>query len=209
VSGRGRPAAIPPAEHSRPDALAGGGLVVHHYNRRGECVDYAIALLPVAEPMQRSLAALFAAHCVPHRWSAHATSKSRWGQVRSFAQFLAAQPQPVCDVDGLTALLIKQWRLQLGGGSGAVMSFNLLSGLQREDARLQTGPAAEELARRARLPKSQVQSYPEAEFDKVKAAARRTFRSALKIHHPESAAQRGGVTGFSGARAGRGRVSAA
>jgi hypothetical protein len=159
--------------------LAGGGLVVHHVNRRGGRRDYDFAVLPVAEPMQRSLAALFAARCVPHRWSAHATSETRWGCVRNFAQFLAAQPSPITDLDGLTPALVKGWRLHLGTAAGGVMTFNLMTGLLREDPRLHGGPVAEELARRARLPHSRVQSFPEAEFDKVRVAARRTFRLAL------------------------------
>jgi len=37
--------------------------------------------------------------------------------------------------------------------------FNLTTSLLREDPRLQAGPVAEELARRASRPKSKVQSY--------------------------------------------------
>lgn len=179
MSGRGRPATIPAAGHARPEVLTGGGLLVRHYNRSGGRRDYDFATLPVAEPMQRSLAALFAVHCVPHRWAAHATSKARWGCVRNFAQFLAAQPSPVTDLDGLTPALVKAWRLRLGPAAGGVMTFNLTAYLLRQDPRLQAGPVAEELARRARLPQSRVQSYPQAEFDRVKTAARRTFRAAV------------------------------
>ena len=39
---------------------------------------------------------------------------------------------------------------------------------------------ADELARRSREPRSRVQSYSEAEFEQVTAAARRRFRAALQ-----------------------------
>ena len=41
------------------------------------------------------------------------------------------------------------------------------------------GPVADELARRYKAPRSTVQSYSEAEFDVITAAARRRFRAAL------------------------------
>ena len=39
---------------------------------------------------------------------------------------------------------------------------------------------AEELARRRKVRRGQVQSYSEAEFDQIRAAARRQFRAALQ-----------------------------
>ncbi|WP_051834101.1 hypothetical protein [Streptomyces sp. NRRL S-646] len=43
----------------------------------------------------------------------------------------------------------------------------------------QSGRVADELVRRIAKPKSRVQSYPETEFDDIKTAARRMFRTAL------------------------------
>jgi len=56
----------------------------------------------------------------------------------------------------------------------------VVSTLLRADARLQAGPVADELARRRKVHRSHVQSYSEAEFGRITAAARRTFRAALQ-----------------------------
>jgi hypothetical protein len=74
VSPRGRAAVLPPARHSRPEALAAGGLVIRHYNAEDRVKDYDFSALPVGVAMQYTLAALFAAWCVPGSWSVHTTS---------------------------------------------------------------------------------------------------------------------------------------
>ncbi|MEU5547522.1 hypothetical protein AB0G85_35030 [Streptomyces sioyaensis] len=58
-------------------------------------------------------------------------------------------------------------------------NITLVVRLLKHDPRLQNGQVADELLRRLAKPKSRVQSYREAEFDEVKVAARRMFRSAL------------------------------
>lgn len=110
MSPRGRAASLPPADHARPEYLAPDGLVVHHYNREGRVKDYDFSTLPVAEPMQRSLAVLFAARCVPHRWTVHVTSEYHWGRLRQFAQTLSQQERPPRDVDEFTVALVARWR---------------------------------------------------------------------------------------------------
>jgi hypothetical protein len=162
----------------RPEYVAPEGLLVHHYNRDGRVKDYDFATLPVAEPMQRSLAALFAARCVPHRWTAHATSEHYWGRLRQFATFLSQQRRPPRDLDELHVALVARWRenlTQTGGYAG----FMAITTLLLDDARLQTGRVADELARRVAKPKSTVQSYSEAEFEQITLAAKRMFRAAL------------------------------
>jgi hypothetical protein len=184
VSGRGHRAALPGAGHARPEYLVAdgqGGLVVRHCNRAGRVREYDFTALPVAGPMQASLAALFAACCTPGRWSAHGTSSGWWLVLRQFAEFLASRPRPPRDLDELTPELVRQWMDDIpeaGGGGRAARAR--LCGLLREDARLQTGPVAEELARRRKVRRGQVQSYSEAEFDRIRAAARHQFRAALQ-----------------------------
>ncbi|MEV6871644.1 hypothetical protein [Amycolatopsis sp. NPDC051128] len=177
MSPRGRRASLPPADHARPEILAANGLVVHHHNQEGRIRSYDFAALPAAEPLQRSLAALFAARCVPHRWAAHVTSEVYWRQISIFAGFLARQPRPLDDLDQLTAVLVRKWRAspEAGNATGKHQVARLLLG----DARLQQGPVADELARRPARAKSTVQSYSEADFDQITLAARRMFRAAL------------------------------
>jgi hypothetical protein len=136
---------------------------------------YDFSTLPVAEPMQRSLAALFAARCVPHRWSVHSSSQGHWYWVKAFTELVATVEQPLADLDELTAAHVKRWRL----GAGSAAAYRAVAQLLRQDPRLRSGPAADELGRRMALPASKVQSYTQADFDQVKLAAKRDFRGAL------------------------------
>jgi hypothetical protein len=181
VSGRGRRASLPAGGHARPEYLIAdgqGGLVVRHHNREGRVREYDFASLPVAGPMQASLAALFATRCTPDRWSVHATSRGAWIYLQQFAEFVDRQQRPPRDLDELTPGLVQLWRESLAKGGAA--AFGVVSGLLRDDARLQEGRVADELARRYRAPRSTVQSYSEAEFNRITAAARRQFRAALR-----------------------------
>ncbi len=129
--------------------------------------------------MQASLAALFAARCTPGGWSTHSTSGGWWLVLRQFAEFLASRPRPPRDLDELTPGLVRQWREGVPAAGGREARARVC-GLLREDARLQAGPVAEELARRHQVRRGQVQSYSEAEFDRIRTAARRQFRAALQ-----------------------------
>ncbi|MGP3941885.1 hypothetical protein [Streptomyces sp. 6N106] len=157
--------------------MADDSLVVRHVNRHGKVRDYDFATLPVAEPMQRSLATLFATRC-KRRWGAHQTSRNHWKKLQYFADFLAGQDCPPTDLDELTGTMVKRWRVSQPGTAGGYNNITMVITLLQDDPRLQSGPAADELARRITKPKSKVQSYPEAEFDQVKTAARRMFRAA-------------------------------
>lgn len=84
--------------------------MVRHYNREGRILEYDFAALPVAAPMQASLAALFAARCTPGRWSVHASSQTAWFAMRQFARFLASQEPTPRDLDELTVRMLRQWR---------------------------------------------------------------------------------------------------
>lgn len=182
MSGRGNRAVLPEGGHSRPEYLVAdgqGGLIVRHYNREDKVREYDFAELPVAGPMQASLAAVFAARCNPGRWSTHVTSENSWIYLQQFAGFLARQQRPPRDLDELTPQMVQQWRASLPPGGGYTR-FRVLGGMLRDDARLQHGPVADELARYYKVPRSKVQSYSESEFDLVRGAARRRFRGALQ-----------------------------
>jgi hypothetical protein len=183
VSGRGRWAALPPSGHVRPEYLVAdrqGGLVVRHHDREGRVREYDFTRLPVPAPMQASLAALLAARCTPDRWSAHWSSEQPWLQLRRFAQFLAGQEPSPRDLDELTPAMVRRWRAWLPAAPGGYYAFGLVSSQLLDDDRLQAGPVADELARRLGKPRSRTQSYGEAEFDRITAAARRRFRAALQ-----------------------------
>ncbi|GEC06045.1 hypothetical protein SSP24_37000 [Streptomyces spinoverrucosus] len=176
---RGRRAALPPGDHARPEPLDPGGLVVRHVDRNGRVRAYDFATLPVAEPMQRSLAVLFAARCHPNRWGSHRSSRLMFELLEKFTVFLSGLERPPRDVEELTTAQVKQWRLSEAGTAGGYNAITRVGSLLRQDARLVSGPVADELAVRTQRPKSQTQSYSEEEFDRIKRAARRTFRAAL------------------------------
>jgi len=181
MSGRGHQAALPENGHARPEYLVTdgqGGLVVRHFNREGRVREYDFTMLPVPAPMQASLAALFAARCTPDRWSAHVTSGNHWLLLRRFAEFLASQGPVPRDLDELTVGMVRRWRDWLPKGPGNRKVAWVVCALLRDDERLQAGPAADELARRRKQPPSTTQSFGEADFDQVTAAARRRFRAA-------------------------------
>lgn len=180
MTGQGRRASLPPAEHVRPAARQQGSLVVHHHNRDGQVRTYDFAVLPVGAAMQHSLAELFAARCYPERWSTHATSENNWRNLKGFTEFLAAQLAPPQDLEQVSGVLIDRWWDLVRSSIGGRRMFTDVRSLLRDDARLQTGPAAEALARRVPSAKgSRTQSYSRAEFDEITTTARRMFRAAL------------------------------
>lgn len=175
MSPRGRRAALPAVTHRRPEYLSSSGLVVHHFNKDDLVRNYDFATLPVAEPMQRSLAIVFAARCVPNRWAAHSTSATYWYSVVVFAEFVAQQPDPPRDLDDLTVNIVRRWRVH------AIPSVvKRVAPLLRDDPRLHTGPVADELTRRVKPACNGTQSYSEAEFENITRIARVSFRSALR-----------------------------
>ena len=178
MSSRGRPATLPPHDHTRPRPLSSDSLVVHHYNSHGRVRDFDFSTLPVAEPLQRSLAELFAARCVPEDWAAHRTAIGYWLELVRFSRFIAEQPEAVRDLDELTAGVLRRWRNSLPLGDKR--PFTRVARLLREDPRLRSGPTADELLRRVIRPKSTTQSYSHQEFARIRVAARRTFRGALR-----------------------------
>jgi hypothetical protein len=178
VSGRGHRASRPPANHVRPEPLTPDGTVVHHHNKHGHVKSFDFSALPVAQPMQRSLAAVFAARCM-RRWTVHTSADAGFAHLKTFAKFLASLEQPPNDFDDLTVAMVKRWRASRTGRRGGYRDLAMIGSLLRDDKRLATGQVADELARRSHQSRSTVQSYGEAEFEKIVVAARRVFRAAL------------------------------
>ncbi len=146
-------------------------------NKAGFAMEFDFAALPVPEPMQRSLAAVFAAHS--RHWTQHTSAKSSWRRLLVFAQFLADLEQVPHDLDDLTAATMKRWRERHIGSSSGRTTLGSVRTLLQRDPRLAAGPVADELARRVPRAKPSKQSYGEAEREQVVLAAQRQFRAAL------------------------------
>ncbi|MEU5388053.1 hypothetical protein [Kitasatospora cineracea] len=177
MSGRGRKAAQPIAGHHAAPALAPDGLVVTLVQAEGTRSRFDFAELPVPAPMQRSLARLFAARSA--RWNSHDTALAYWTALTAFTRFVAEQPEAVEDLDGLTAAMLKRWRLRNIGTNGGIALMRHVRPLLKLDERLTTGPVAEEVVRRLPTARSTRSSYASDEQQQVRMAAQRQFRSAL------------------------------
>jgi hypothetical protein len=178
VSGRGHQASLPPCGFTAKPPLAASGLVVTVVNKAGHEKAFDFVGLPVPGPMQRSLAAAFAAQS--RRWSGHASADGYWRRLRLFARFLSGQADPPDDLDGLTVALLKRWRAAHVGTNDGRHAMAVIRALLRQDPRLRSGPVADELARRIPNPRPSGKSYDEAERERVMLAARRQFRAALQ-----------------------------
>lgn len=92
MTGRGRRAVLPPADHRTEPPLAPDGLVVTVINQAGYEMAFDFAELPVAEMMQRSLAEVFAIRSAG--WNSHETARASWITVKMFARFVAELEPP-------------------------------------------------------------------------------------------------------------------
>ncbi|MFI0225651.1 hypothetical protein [Streptomyces lydicus] len=102
MTGRGRRAVLPPADHRTEPPLAPDELVVTVVNKAGYEMPFDFAELPVAELMQRSLARVFAARSAG--WNSHMTAQASWITVKAFARFVSELEHPPEDLGDLTTL---------------------------------------------------------------------------------------------------------
>ncbi|MEU1040946.1 hypothetical protein [Streptomyces sp. NPDC005907] len=161
----------------RPPVLTVDGLVVEHRDRSGAVAVYDFRTLPVEDALRRSLARLFAARCVPSRWTSHHSSRYFWLPLQAFTAYLATLDAPVADLDQLTAGMWQQWRLSRQNTRFGYRQITTVRGLLLDDPRLSPG-AREALARRVLQPTAKEVSFQEAEFDAIVTTSRRMFRAA-------------------------------
>jgi hypothetical protein len=177
VSGRGRRAVLPPADHRVEPPLAPDGLVVTVVNKAGYGKPFDFAELAVAEPMQRSLAVAFAEQS--RTWTSHGTGTSYWRKLEAFARFVSGLEDPPQDLGDLTRAMLKRWRAQHVATNTGRTTLQLVRTLLQRHPQLSSGAAAEELARRVPKPRPSKQSYEDADRERVLLAAQRHFRSVL------------------------------
>jgi hypothetical protein len=176
VSGRGRKAVLPPAGHRTEPPLDPNGLVVKVVNKAGYSREFDFAELPVPEPLQRSLAQLFAARS--RAWTSHETAKTCWSRVKVFATFLSGLESTPENLDGVTVAMLKRWRTQNVGTVTGKAVMSTVRVLLQQDPQFTGGPVAEELLRRFPAAKPSKQSYEDADRQRVVLAAQRQFRAA-------------------------------
>ncbi|MFC9636323.1 hypothetical protein ACFTY8_45860 [Streptomyces mirabilis] len=181
---------MPPVGHRVEPPLAPESLVVTVINQAGHRRTFDFSCLPVAEPMRRSLAASFAAQS--RRWNTHGTALSYWDGLLTFARFLSGLEHPPQDLDGLTVAMLKRWRARHIATSTGKYTLGKIATLLHRDPRLDSGPVAEELARRVPRPDPSRRSYGEEEREQLLLVARRQFRSAwMRIRENTQLLERG------------------
>ncbi|AQW50744.1 hypothetical protein ACIQPP_19655 [Streptomyces violaceusniger] len=181
MSGRGRKGTLPAAGFSRLPVLGDGpgDLIVLHTTKQGASKAYDFGQLPIPQAMQRSLAVLFAGKCAGGSWTSLRSSEAIWRYLKTLSEYLAELDNPPDDIPDLTAGTWSAWRLSRNVkteiGYNQIMATQLLL---RADHRLPQ-QVREVMARRLPEPKKKEKAFEPDEFRKIKAAARRTFRTAL------------------------------
>ncbi|MFB7010277.1 MULTISPECIES: hypothetical protein [unclassified Streptomyces] len=176
MSRRGKRAELPPADHRTEPPLGPDGLVVKVVNKAGYTKEFDFTALPVSEPMQRSLARLYAAQS--RAWTSHETAKTCWSRVMTFATFLSGLESTPEDLDGVTVAVLKRWRARHVSTVTGKAVLSTVRLLLQQDSRFAGGPVTEELLRRFPAAKSSKQSYEGDERKRVVLAAQRQFRAA-------------------------------
>lgn len=178
MSRRGRSASLPTTTQHKPPVLVSDGLVVEHRDDQGDVAVYDFRALPVSDPMRRSLAQLFAARCVPSRWTSHYSSRHVWVHLETFTEYLSAFEDPPTDIEDLTAGLWKEWKLSRRNTQMiGYKEITAVRGMLLDDPRLTAG-AREALSKRIPQPEVTETSFEDGEFDAISSAARRMFRTA-------------------------------
>ncbi|XUZ24613.1 hypothetical protein ACQVDT_06410 [Streptomyces sp. RMIT01] len=145
-------------------------------NKAGYARGFDFSELPVPEPLQRSLARLYAARS--RAWTSHETAKTCWSRLMVFATFLSELENTPSDLDGVTVAVLKRWRARHVSTVTGKAVLSTVRLLLQQDSRFSGGPVAEELLRRFPAAKPSKQSYEDDERKRVVLAAQRQFRAA-------------------------------
>ncbi|WP_237533992.1 MULTISPECIES: hypothetical protein [unclassified Streptomyces] len=145
-------------------------------NRAGYAKEFDFSELPVPEPLQRSLARLYAARS--RTWTSHDTAKTCWSRTMVFATFLSELENTPQDLDGVTVAVLKRWRARHVSTVTGKAVLSTVRLLLQQDPRFSGGPVTKELLRRFPAAKPSKQSYGDDERKHVVLAAQRQFRAA-------------------------------
>ena len=182
MNGRGRPAAMPVGGHQRDLPLAAGDLVVRHLAEHGgRTAFYDFGSLPVSAELRREFAEAFARRVGPEgTWRSIASSREIWLNVLHFARFVATLEPPPSAVRHLTPSVWAAFRLSRAATTTGTSQLRKMSTFLRDHPALPK--ETRQLLLTQRIPGAVVResAYSDAEFDALKKAAARRFRTALQ-----------------------------
>jgi hypothetical protein len=179
---RGRPAALPPPGYARPAALDAAGLAVTVFGESGGVeARFDFAALPGPADLLRACAAGFEQLAGPDRpWRAAATCENGYKAIREFLRYAATCDPPPATAADITPAVWAGWRLSrpptVWARACQVSTrqwLPMVPGVPAATAaaagrRIPSGPAPAEAA------------YTREEFEQIRAAAARTFGTALR-----------------------------
>lgn len=179
MSGKGRRAALPEQPHRRPVPHQHEGLGVVHRDRKGWSRTFDFAQIPVSEELQRAFARWFAEKCAPGGgWDSLKSSAAMWFHLRAFARFCAQQDTPPQTLTDITPALWNRWRLRRPEGLHGYSQIVMLGGFLRRHEEFSEATRAA-MAKRLPAVRAQEQALAPEEFEELRAAARKMFRTAL------------------------------
>ncbi|WP_371787135.1 hypothetical protein [Streptomyces albidoflavus] len=153
--------------------------MIRHQDRQDRVVTYDFGRLPGPLGLRRDLAARFAARCAPGGgWESVESSRPLWYLLRTFMLFLSDQDPAPANLAEVSAGHWNAWRLSRTNTVLGNKEISVLGGFLRSDPRLSTA-TKEAIARRTARVDVAERAYSPQEFDAIRLAARRTFRTAL------------------------------
>lgn len=183
MSRRGRRAVLPSPTTSTARGLLGDSLVVRCFAQDGSaCTDFDFARLPVAEPLQRGLAAAFDRRTAPgSRLTSVGAFRLAFSAAQGFAGYLAALPAPPERLSELTPEhidgFIEHSEHRPAVARDMVGQIRLLLLVAEEISESVVARLHERGLPRC-APVDHVHSYSRAEFTRIAAAARADLRAA-------------------------------
>lgn len=178
MSGRGRRAALPHEPHHRPVRRPHEGLEVEHRDRKGRTATFSFDQIAVGAELQEAFARWFAQKCAPGGgWDSLETSRAMWWLLLAFGRFCAEQDSPPQLIADITPALWNRWRMRRPEGRHGYAQVTSLGGFLRRQPELSEATRAA-MARRLPPVKIGERALPPEEYEELRAAARKTFRSA-------------------------------
>lgn len=179
---RGRGAALPPPGYVRPAALDAAGLVVTVFGESGGVeARFDFAGLPGPAALLAACASGFGQLAGPGRpWRAAATCENGYKAIREFLRYAVTCDPPPATAAGITPVVWAGWRLSrpptVWGRTCQLITRQWLPVVPGIPA----GTAAAAVRRIPAGPPPVEAAYTREEFEQIKAAAARTFGTALR-----------------------------